>query len=941
MLSPPATPRLVYSRSHKRMQKSAPTSPSSSVPASRGPSIQFCASPASSYAIGEGLFGHGLHRSTTFRIYAVAADGQSCFNGGEPFTVTVRGPSAVTPNLIDNSDGTYDASWMASVTGTYLVSVLLAGHHVKGSPYAARVIHPGHEPSECRLVAPAGSISGRILYPSGTDGSEVHAVAGTLGCFDIAFHDALGRSVTMDPLCLRLSITPWRSLQDALATSKAYAIRLPSIGQEDEFRANLDAHVLDTPERVDDLALVPQATPKDYPVHRRLVGVALEKAGEYDLHVVLQPKETHITKGSPIRLVIHPAEPHAGTSCYLATASAQEMLAGQQRGFTIKTSDQFGNACVKGGATVILDGAPIRSGAISHQVLDQQTGEYHVSWSSRLAGVYDVRLLINGVPMTIGNQSHLRLTVNPSELCVQTSSLSGLAHTTAGEAAVVRIHCKDACGNAVDPCPDIRFSIRLWDQTREELLVASCEDSGGQDTQSGNRPRNLTLRGTWLADGIYELAYMCTSAGTYDFRVIYTDPTGAASECGIASDKRSRSLRISANIADSRGSALRFDDALIDVVSQGLIAGGAFRATVQVADRFGNPTTAQDGDLLVYLLGPTGQGQVTPRLDGSPASGLYTVREELRQAGQYSLSATLRGEQVLESPLESFVVRPEQAEGQYCFLVAPAGARAHAPTIFVLHCRDRFGNSPSLSDLDGAIEAGAITARVDSGPARPSYTIIARDDFPATPIVEITLFAQVSGNYRLHVWVNDTALPASCNPSLFQVDPQPFVRTSEGQALTPSPREDTRYAQTPRSSRKGGMPTFPTNLTPRGTHPFKQASPTASSHSASFIADARTSSLRGADGRGYVPTSPRNSTSPSRWHGLTRAEKKVSSRDASPGSPGTRVRRSRLEALASPRTPPLSGGRMRHSRARELVVRGSVWAEKGRSLDAVLLQAID
>ena len=120
---------------------------------------------------------------------------------------------------------------MATVTGTYMISILLSGEHIKGSPYAARVVRAGPDPSQCRVVAPAGEITGYISYQEAVNtdgpGGEVYAAAGDAACFDLSFHDALGRGVSMDESSLRLSITPWRSLQDALASLHATAVVVP------------------------------------------------------------------------------------------------------------------------------------------------------------------------------------------------------------------------------------------------------------------------------------------------------------------------------------------------------------------------------------------------------------------------------------------------------------------------------------------------------------------------------------------------------------------------------------------------------------------------------------------------------------------------------------------------------------------------------------------
>ena len=184
------------------------------------------ASAAHSHAAGEGLSGHTLHRSAVFRIYAFDGYARSVFDGGDGFTVSVRGPSLVFPALRDCGDGTYECEWQASVTGTYLLSILLNGAHIAGSPYAAKVIMPGHDPSQCRIASTEESVR---EY----DDNAVHAVAGTSASFDLDFRDTLGRPVNIDSRELHaiLRTSEVRHALDTLRSAPSphptAAIRLP------------------------------------------------------------------------------------------------------------------------------------------------------------------------------------------------------------------------------------------------------------------------------------------------------------------------------------------------------------------------------------------------------------------------------------------------------------------------------------------------------------------------------------------------------------------------------------------------------------------------------------------------------------------------------------------------------------------------------------------
>ena len=149
--------------------------------------------------------------------------GQPRLSGGDAFTVSIRGASRVNPTLKDKGNGTYECEWLAPVSGPYLISVLLGGEHVAGSPHVAEVANPGVDLSLCKVLAPAGAIASHISA-SGEDDASVHVTAGLFACFDMTFFDALSRPVIMEPQSLRLSVMPWRSLVDALSTSESTLI---------------------------------------------------------------------------------------------------------------------------------------------------------------------------------------------------------------------------------------------------------------------------------------------------------------------------------------------------------------------------------------------------------------------------------------------------------------------------------------------------------------------------------------------------------------------------------------------------------------------------------------------------------------------------------------------------------------------------------------------
>jgi hypothetical protein len=317
-----------------------------------------------SHAVGEGLRCQVLQRPARFSIYACDRYRQHLRSGGDAFTVSIRGASLVWPSLHDNEDGTYECEWQASVSGVYLVSVMLHGEHICGSPWAARAIAPGADPSQCRLRA--GS-------------SPVHAVAGLPACFDVRvsrsveiaerasacaranrtphrraqveFYDALGQGVAMEP----------SELRTVLKTAEAYAVRMHPKGavkSAERMRLLLSAH----------------ESAEAYPERHCRASVTVEVAGDFLLHVLMQPNHQPLL-GSPLKLHVSPAAPSAVQSLVEAKQSETRMRAGERRTVLVHTRDAWGNACKRGGANLAVS----VSEAVECTVLDLGSGIYEVA----------------------------------------------------------------------------------------------------------------------------------------------------------------------------------------------------------------------------------------------------------------------------------------------------------------------------------------------------------------------------------------------------------------------------------------------------------------------------------------------------------------------------------------------------------------------------------
>jgi hypothetical protein len=704
---------------------------------------------AASHAVGEGLRCQVLHRPARFSIFACDRFRRHLRTGGDPFTVSIRGPSLVWPSLHDCEDGTYECEWQASVSGTYLVTVLLNGEHIAGSPWPARAIAPGADPSQCRLRA--GS-------------APVHAIAGGAAFFDVEFFDALGEGVAMEPL----------ELQAVLRSAEACAVR---VAPGHKKKKGASPHAGGPPDSGDAAAdrvyllINAQETPETYPERKCRASVTMEKAGEYRLHVLMQPNHQPL-QGSPLTLHVRPGEASASHSKCLATTAEKRLRAGQRRTFKVRTHDAYGNKCDTGGAKIALSVPE----DVSCSVVDRGDGMYEVEWSCTAAGLYDVSILLDGVPLSLG--SPLTLAVEPNDLCVRTTTVSGqLTAATAGEKAFIKVHGSDQFGNPVLPSPDVGFGISLRGKDSRRPVEMQCGQNatlavpaamatdsyavGGAGGKLGERLPRATLNGYWLSDGVFEMVYTCSGTGGYLLHLWYRDVEGHVHE--LASSPQA--LDVGPATADARGSALL--EGQIRLAGQTLSAGTHLSAYVQVADRFGNAREPEPDELEVVLHGPNGSrkrlGLTAWQGRGEPfgsegelkGSGTFEVSKEVGVSGHYTLTALVFGEHVIGSPLE-FSICPAAPDGETSILVPPpTTAVAHEPVTFVVQPRDKWGNAPPPAELEQAVAVGSVVARVD-GPSRPKCAVRSRNDGS----LDVTVLAQLSGDYRLHVWVGGTQLPA-------------------------------------------------------------------------------------------------------------------------------------------------------------------------------------
>jgi len=130
-------------------------------------------------------YGPGLEHAETgipaeFTIQARNAAGRDIPIGGEQFEVQVKGASpSITPQVVDNQNGTYGVTYVATQPGKHVVSVQLKGKPISGSPWNVPVDR-----------APV-DVSQTLVYGPGLE----RGTQGEPGVFTIESRDRLGQRI--------------------------------------------------------------------------------------------------------------------------------------------------------------------------------------------------------------------------------------------------------------------------------------------------------------------------------------------------------------------------------------------------------------------------------------------------------------------------------------------------------------------------------------------------------------------------------------------------------------------------------------------------------------------------------------------------------------------------------------------------------------------------
>ena len=780
--------------------------------------------PSKSVIIGPspGALGRVTARATgEFEVEARNNADRPSKHGGDSLSVKFSGAAAATVADIEElPEGRYKVSFVAPNAGSYQVTVKMNGEHIKDSPFKITVSAPSAQANMCK-------VSGKGL---------TRLTAGEKGCFQVTFIDRTGGMAPAAELDVRLKpegvpipgpddpieVPPhvqkifkqfdkdgsgdvdFSELKEALALlgygddRKAAAVLLR--------RYDSDGGGLDLEEFTQLVSDMEMAKTTGFLMlgvsktdHKSIVEVNFEvkRAANYDLHLGLAASAGGgFLEGSPFSLTVVPSKGNAENTALPATLIEAGLVTavGEEGCFEFTAYDAYKNACIKGNDNMRVSTAG--NDQFKANVIDLGTGKYEIRYRCDQSGLH--KMLV-----TIGEKhvrgSPLTVVCEPGPMVVDTCEAlipEEVVTTDAGTPNWLRIRARDRFGNVTTNVPPgISFNVQMRRRrsSDSESPTRARADIGRLDASQGQ----------WNRDGVFELAYVPASSGTFEMHLLCVRDVGVEEEAAAPKDKRKKDGKAKAaqalvQVRQITEEVPTFSTFFMEVAALGPDtkmstitnaigmqhqqprAGERLRVNIDLRDRFGNPccfpASFYQDDLLPlraemfkhsvlegHKLNPSEAGPHELQLcPGNEKEGTYTVHHVLVRTGKFSVAVLLDGKHIHRSPIH-FNVSADAPLGRKSRLERlipghnpddhPAARNAarltqgDVPSPFVgkpyglkLQLRDKHGN---------AIDAGGtpIELSVDAPPIIKGSEL----DHIMAPKLEQTVIDLKNGSYRIQI----------------------------------------------------------------------------------------------------------------------------------------------------------------------------------------------
>ena len=634
--------------------------------------------------IGEHVRQGLLQQPSRFAVIVRDSLGHRAKRGGDKVRASSRGPGPLRPSVVDEGDGSYTVSYLATVSGTYSLAVSCNSHPIPGSPFAITV-----EPSAAH--APSSIADGPGLRM---------AIAGEPASFFLRAHDEFGRPKIMGGEAFVAFVVPIRTSHRA---ELAFAARasLGGLGGAE--------------------------------------GAWEEEEVESDGYSVAGSMTTQAPL-KPRRHTNAPSSPRAanGGSHGRTAASVTSTAGGGGGGARRPHPHGGGHAGHTWAEDAAHDPQAVALEELDVHMADLGNGSYEGRYTLRTAGDYALHVVRDGVHIQ-GSPFSLRVRAGPADASRCILSADGWSAEdgyvgVAGVLTTLRLAPYDRFGNARRSEPLLKASGLPGACFLEATLLPLRTETHSPPVRCGVQPS---------ADGAcYELNYVATSAGEYEVAIsLRGEPLPsrphltvlAGSTSPAASTARgdglitaTAGLRASFTIVarDSFGNARdvgtsefevaiwpapRAHDAPHDAphdpdgsrpltdLSDPVDGGGGGKSTAHMYQptqhalrRHGGSAGGRDGE----SLGPAA-GDVAREPDGTCRASYVPTASGVAQ-----LDVTLGGEHIAGSPFSPSVqpapVSAESSMASGCHLQS---ATAGSSATFGVHTRDAFGNASTPREV--------------------------------------------------------------------------------------------------------------------------------------------------------------------------------------------------------------------------------------------------
>lgn len=632
--------------------------------------------PPSCIASGEGLSNSVAGDLARFIIKTKDQYGNDATGGGVVFTAVLTGPgeTVVTGEVIDNLDGTYSATWVAKISGDYILKVASNGVEITGSAFPVKVV-PAVTATNHSLCAGDGLVGSVAGVPAkyvvfakdrfdnqqikGNDKFESYMTGPDYFRYNVSTIDDNRDGtytfwyVLTQAASYLLHVkrdgedvvgSPFNPIVLPANTSATHcqatgtALRGPTIAGVKATIGIKSLDVFNNDRKSGGDVFVgsmksDQAECEVDPINDNGDGTYnmsyyCETSGQYDFFIKSGPAEI---LDSPWTTVIIPNQTAADKS--IAEDPSKGGIAGVTIRFRIEAKDAFRNKRNMGGDKWNVSVAG--NGMVSDgEVVDDTKGTYYVKWMMTKAGAYTIRVSLEPDMLPIfGNPFSAVIKPAPTATTHCSASGDGLSGTTVGVSGLFTLQARDEFDN---------------------LREVGKDDPKFVATLSG--PEGTLVKGmiTDLMNGTYSVQYVSTVAGWYNMSVRRgnADIIGSPFRVEIVPGITSAPLSMST----------------LDGLQEA-IAGVQSTFKVMSRDLFGNKKYVGGDNFTCEVSGPRMEGRKADKLDKvevkDDGNGNYTVAYVAKRTGEYKVAVFLDGIPISGSPFITHVY-PGPTSAAHC-----------------------------------------------------------------------------------------------------------------------------------------------------------------------------------------------------------------------------------------------------------------------------------